>query len=277
MPELPEVETTKNILAPWVEGQRVKEIIVRNSHLRIPVGSEILRLKGRCIARVMRRAKYLVMELTGGGYLVIHLGMTGYFKILTKECPPGKHDHIDLVLQNGAILRFNDSRRFGSWQYGLTLASIPGFAALGVEPLSADLSVAYLQDKFKNKKTSIKVALMDRRIVVGVGNIYANEALFRAEIHPATPAKGMSQKELDRLIQEIRRVLKTAIAAGGCTIKDFKNPHGRMGYFAHDLYVYGKKGEPCRLCSAPIQKEKLSGRASFFCPNHQKLKKQADR
>lgn len=277
MPELPEVETTKNILAPWVEGQEINQIIVRNPHLRVPVTNDILRLKGQRIVKVMRRAKYLVIELLGKGYLVVHLGMTGYFKVLTSACPPGKHDHIDLILQNGTLLRFNDSRRFGSWQYGVSLEAVPGFSTLGVEPLSADFSVAYLIDKLKNKKTAIKAALMDGHIVVGIGNIYANEALFWARIHPTTPAGEINQERLNRLIREIKRVLVEAIAAGGCTIKDFKGPNGKIGCFAQDLYVYGRKGKPCRLCGASIHKEKLSGRASFFCPIHQKLEKQADR
>ncbi|PSW11821.1 DNA-formamidopyrimidine glycosylase [Photobacterium rosenbergii] len=269
MPELPEVEVSRMGISPHVTNQTVTKIIVRNPKLRWPVPEEISQIEGQVIRRVTRRAKYLMLE-TDAGYAIVHLGMSGSLRVLPSDIPPEKHDHVDLCLSSGEVLRYNDPRRFGAWLWQADQGEHPVLAKLGPEPLSEAFTAAYLQEKAKGKRTAVKQFIMDNHVVVGVGNIYANESLFAAGIHPKREAGKISAQRLALLVDEIKSVLAFAIEQGGTTLKDFKNADGKPGYFAQELQVYGKGGEPCPRCDKPLSEVKIGQRATVYCSDCQK-------
>lgn len=270
MPELPEVETTLRGLEPHLRGQTIASVCVRNARLRLPVPADLeARLAGKPVRQILRRGKYLLIDCLSG-WLILHLGMSGSLRILPASTPPEKHDHFDLILQNGQCMRLRDPRRFGAvlWSDGDPLQH-PLLAHLGVEPLSDQFSGDWLYQHTRGKKTPIKLALMDNRLLVGVGNIYANEALFRAGIRPLTPAGRISRSRHDKLAQTIKSVLQLAIAAGGSSLRDFVDSQGKPGYFQQQYYVYGRADEPCKQCGKSIKTLRQGQRATFYCPQCQ--------
>ncbi|MEC6909017.1 bifunctional DNA-formamidopyrimidine glycosylase/DNA-(apurinic or apyrimidinic site) lyase [Photobacterium piscicola] len=264
MPELPEVEVTRMGITPHVVGQMVTKIIIRNARLRWPIPDAIKSIEGQVIRKVIRRAKYLLLE-TDIGYAIVHLGMSGSLRILPAGSAVEKHDHVDVVFGTGEILRYNDPRRFGAWLWQQAGESHTVLEKMGPEPLSDDFNVDYLVAKAKGKRKAIKLLIMDNHIVVGVGNIYANESLFAAGINPQSPAGTVSIAQLQLLVSEIKTVLQKAIAQGGTTLKDFKNADGKPGYFAQELQVYGKGGQACPRCGELLTEIKLGQRATVFC------------
>ncbi|WP_158782286.1 bifunctional DNA-formamidopyrimidine glycosylase/DNA-(apurinic or apyrimidinic site) lyase [Pantoea sp. BAV 3049] len=269
MPELPEVETSRRGIEPHLVGATILHAIVRNGRLRWPVSHEIHSLSDQPVLSVQRRAKYLLLELPEG-WIIIHLGMSGSLRILPEELPPDKHDHVDLVMSNGKVLRYTDPRRFGAWLWSSDLAASNVLAHLGPEPLSEAFSADYLFEKSRGKRTPVKPWLMDNKLVVGVGNIYASESLFAAGIHPDRMAMTLSHEEGALLVNTIKAVLLRSIEQGGTTLKDFLQTDGKPGYFAQELQVYGRAGEPCRVCNTPIESARHAQRSTFFCPNCQK-------
>lgn len=263
MPELPEVETSRRGIEPHLVGATILHAVVRNGRLRWPVSEEIYRLSDVPVLSVRRRAKYLLLELPDG-WIIVHLGMSGSLRILSEELPAEKHDHVDLVMSNGKVLRYTDPRRFGAWLWTRTLEGHPVLAHLGPEPLSDAFNADYLQQKCAKKKTAIKPWLMDNKLVVGVGNIYASESLFSAGIHPDRLASSLSREECEQLVKVIKLVLLRSIEQGGTTLKDFLQSDGKPGYFAQELQVYGRKGEPCRICGTPVVGTKHAQRATFI-------------
>lgn len=273
MPELPEVETIRRGIEPFITEQTIADVILRQPRLRWPVRTDLAELLyGERIITVKRRAKYLLLE-TAGGTLIIHLGMTGSLRIFTSLNVPDiqKHDHLDIVFTNGSVLRFHDPRRFGAvlWYIG-AIEHHPLLAKLGPEPLSDEFNGLCLYDRLNKQKRAIKVAIMDNKNVVGVGNIYANEALFRSQIHPATPALNLTYDQCIILADNIKEVLHEAIIAGGSTLRDFVNSDGKSGYFQLQHDVYGRVNQPCKICGQLIEKISLGQRSSFFCPICQK-------
>ncbi|RAW08384.1 bifunctional DNA-formamidopyrimidine glycosylase/DNA-(apurinic or apyrimidinic site) lyase [Halomonas elongata] len=269
MPELPEVETTRRGIAPHVEAREIREVIVRQSRLRHPVPEDLAdRLVGAHLGRLDRRAKYLLMPVVGerGGTLLCHLGMSGSLRIARLGELPKKHDHVDLVLDDGAILRYHDPRRFGfiDWLDG-DVARDRRLAKLGPEPLSEAFDGERLYAMSRKRRLAVKPFLMDNAVVVGVGNIYAAEALFLAGIDPRREAGRISRERYARLAEAIREVLAAAITQGGTTLRDFVSGTGEPGYFAQRLNVYGRDGEPCRRCGAELRLVTLGQRASVFC------------
>lgn len=269
MPELPEVEVSRMGITPHVVGHTVAEIIVRNPQLRWPVPEEIRQIEGQVIRRVSRRAKYLLLE-TDIGSAIVHLGMSGSLRVLPAAVPPEKHDHVDLVLSSGELLRYNDPRRFGAWLWQAQDDRHAVLSKLGPEPLSDDFNTDYLLEKARGKRTAIKQFIMDNHVVVGVGNIYANESLFSAGIHPKRAAGNISRQRMAALVSEIKAVLTFAIEQGGTTLKDFKKADGKPGYFAQELLVYGKGGEPCPRCDKILSEMKIGQRATVYCSACQK-------
>jgi formamidopyrimidine-DNA glycosylase len=267
MPELPEVETTRRGLAPHVERQKVTAVRVYDSRLRWPVPRDLpRRLVGRVIDRVDRRSKYLLFRFSAGT-LIVHLGMTGSLRVYRHPPARRSHDHIDLEFGNGVVLRYHDPRRFGAMLWSSRPSNDhPLLASLGPEPLSADFSAEHLFRATRNRSAAIKLALMDSHVVVGVGNIYANEALFRAGIRPATRSKRVSLARSRRLVEAVRETLSEAIAKGGSTLRDYVDTSGEAGRFQLQTYVYGRTGEPCRVCGTPIRTVRLGGRATSYCP-----------
>jgi formamidopyrimidine-DNA glycosylase len=266
MPELPEVETSRRGIAPHIENKLFKQVIVRQGQLRWPVPETLAtELPGERLLAVERRAKYLLFS-TAVGTLIVHLGMSGNLRLITTEQAPGKHDHLDFVFSGDIVLRFNDQRKFGSvlWttedpaQHALLIN-------LGPEPLSADFSEEYLLKRSAKRQVPVKSLLMDSHIVVGVGNIYANEALFMAGILPNRPSGSITPVEYGRLVDAVKHVLQQAIDKGGTTLRDFLNPQGKTGYFQQSLLVYGRAGQPCRLCGEPIMLNRISQRSTYFC------------
>ncbi len=269
MPELPEVETSRRGIEPHLVGATILHAIVRNGRLRWPVSHEIHSLSDQPVLSVQRRAKYLLLELPAG-WIIIHLGMSGSLRVLPEDLPPAKHDHVDLVMSNGKILRYTDPRRFGAWLWSTDLAASNVLAHLGPEPLSEAFSADYLFTKSRGKRTPVKPWLMDNKLVVGVGNIYASESLFAAGIHPDRPAMALKEEEAVLLVDTIKAVLLRSIEQGGTTLRDFLQSDGKPGYFAQELQVYGRAGEPCRACTTPILSAKHAQRSTFFCPVCQK-------
>ena len=271
MPELPEVETTRRGILDALRGRRVTGFLLRNHRLRWPVDRRLGRtLPGQRVSDVRRRAKYLLIDLDGGT-LIAHLGMSGSLRVLPCDTPCLKHDHYDLRLDGGHCLRFNDPRRFGSlhWVTGEPLEH-PLLAGLGPEPLGKDFDGACLAACAKGRKVAVKQFLMDQRIVVGVGNIYASEALFRAGIHPRRAAGKVSAERYARLALAVKAVLGEAIRQGGTTLRDYVNADGTPGYFRQKLYVYERDGQPCRSCGTPVRKLAQGQRSTYFCPSCQK-------
>ncbi len=266
MPELPEVEITRRGIAPRITGQRVSGVVIRQRQLRWPITAHLeSRMSGARIDAVERRAKYLLLR-TSGGTALLHLGMSGSLSMVGQHTAAGKHDHVDFALENGSILRFNDPRRFGSllWTDGDPLQHRL-LAGLGPEPLGKKFDGGYLHQQCKGRRIAIKQHLMNGRVVVGVGNIYASEALFRAGIHPARAAGRIARQRLDRLVTAVTEVLNEAIRAGGTTLRNFSNEEGRPGYFARELRVYGRENQPCRNCGAAVKQIRQGQRATFFC------------
>lgn len=279
MPELPEVETVRRGLESRLIDATVAEVVVRDRRLRWPVAADFeTQLRGRRIIAIERRSKYLLFRLAGlqTGTLLAHLGMTGSFVVHSAESPPAYrlHDHVDVLLtgrQRSLLLRYNDPRRFGSMHFfhGNDVDQRL-LAHLGPEPLTDALTGAYLYEQTRRRTGPIKQALMDNTLVVGVGNIYANESLFRAGIHPDRAANRVSRARYERLVQEVRAVLTEAITAGGSTLRDFVNTDGEPGYFQLDYFVYGRGGQPCKVCTTPLKLTRHGGRATVFCSRCQR-------
>ncbi len=266
MPELPEVETTRRGIESHIIGQQVSSVIVRDRRLRWPVPRAFEKsLSGQAILAVRRRGKYLLLA-TENGTAILHLGMSGSLRILPAETQPGKHDHVDIIFENTTALRFTDPRRFGSihWTRNNPLQH-PLLRELGPEPLQEDFNSDYLYKRSRGRKLSIKAFLMDSHTVVGVGNIYANEALFLAGIHPKRPAGRISQQRYTTLTDCVKTVLQDAIEQGGTTLRDFVNSSGKPGYFQQTLAVYGRGGEACQTCGTIIREIRLGQRSTFFC------------
>jgi len=270
MPELPEVETVRRGLEPLLVGRTLTSVILRAERLRWPLFPELTtQLAGQKILVVDRRAKYLLIRCTSGTVL-LHLGMSGVLHLLSATLPPQRHDHVDLVLDDGNCLRLSDPRRFGAVLWCETdVAAHPLLCNLGPEPLSSEFDGDYLVRRAAGRKGAVKNFLMDQRIVVGVGNIYASEALFRAGIDPARPAGKVGAMAYHKLAAAVCTVLEEALAQGGTTLRDFNDAHGQPGYFAQNLQVYGRKGLPCVVCGTPIRVRRLGGRSSFDCPQCQ--------
>ncbi|MEJ2060444.1 MAG: bifunctional DNA-formamidopyrimidine glycosylase/DNA-(apurinic or apyrimidinic site) lyase [Gammaproteobacteria bacterium] len=271
MPELPEVETTRRGIAPHVEGHRVRRVVVRQPRLRWPVPSALAHaLTGQRIDRIERRGKYLLLR-TAAGTAIIHLGMSGSLRIVAAATPPEAHDHVDLVLDSGKALRLRDPRRFGAvlWTRRDPLRH-KLLADLGPEPLGEDFTGAYLHARAHGRRVAIKALIMDSKVVVGVGNIYANEALFLAGIHPARAAGRLSAARCERLAAAIKQVLAEAIGQGGTTLRDFVREDGQPGYFRIHLRVYDREGEPCPQCGTPIRKLTQGQRSTWYCPRCQR-------
>jgi formamidopyrimidine-DNA glycosylase len=271
VPELPEVETTRRGIEPHVAGARIREVIIRRHDLRQPVSTDIAAIEGRRITAVRRRSKYLLLAIDDGSTLLIHLGMSGSLRVVAPSGPWKTHDHAGFTLDHGKQLRFHDPRRFGLI---LRLAGDPLkhplLKDLGPEPLEAGFTAGHLQAACGKRSAAIKLVIMDAKVVVGVGNIYASEALFRAGILPRTPACRVSRPRLAKLAKAIRDVLTEAIAEGGTTLRDFLHSDGRPGYFRQRLYVYERKGEPCRVCGTPIRHAVIGQRSTYWCPKCQK-------
>ncbi len=266
MPELPEVETTRRGIAPHLRQRHVVEVRLRERRLRWPVVSTLgRRLAGRRILDVARRGKYLLIGFDTGT-LLVHLGMSGSLRIVAADTPAGKHDHVDLVLDNGKALRFCDPRRFGAllWTIGDPLRHAL-LRDLGPEPLGDDFDGDYLFRRSRGRSASVKAFIMDSRTLTGVGNIYANEALFIAGIHPARAAGRIAAPRYEKLCAAIKTVLSLSIELGGTTLRDFVDSEGNPGYFQQSLRVYGRSGEPCPVCGAPIREKRLGQRSSFYC------------
>lgn len=270
MPELPEVETTRRGLAPHVEGRRIERVLLRRPDLRWPIPDEITGvLPGQCITSTTRRAKYLLLDTTAGSALM-HLGMSGSLRVLPAETPVKPHDHVDMLLDSGHVLRFNDPRRFGCLLWQPAGTHHPLLAALGPEPLSDDFDGDYLFAASRGRKAPVKTFLMDQAVVVGVGNIYAAESLFRASISPLRPAGKVSRERYVALATAVKDILAHAIQRGGTTLRDFISPDGAPGYFEQELSVYGRGGEPCLHCGHALKQANIGQRASVWCPRCQR-------
>ena len=268
MPELPEVETTRRGIAPHLIGKTIARVRIRDSRLRWPVPDQLVRvLRGQTVKQLQRRAKYLLLEVEAGT-VIIHLGMSGSLRIVANTDPPGAYDHVEIVLTDGACLRMRDPRRFGCvlWWHGGNVLPHRLLRDLGPEPLSAEFNGDYLYRRSRQRSLSVKGFVMDSKVVAGVGNIYANEALYRSGIHPARRAGRISRARYSRLADSIRLTLSEAIRAGGTTLRDFVDGQGNPGYFRQCLDVYGRADEPCRGCGHLIRTRKLNQRSSFFCP-----------
>jgi len=270
MPELPEVETTRRGIAPHISGQRVSRVIVRNPNLRWPVSKRLAtELPGQVIRSVTRRAKYLLLD-TDAGTAILHLGMSGSLKIIAAAEPPRKHDHVDIVFGKSA-LRLTDPRRFGSLHWTRRPAMQHRLiSSLGCEPLGEEFNGDYLYLRSRKRKVAVKQFIMNSHIVVGIGNIYASEALYMAGIRPTRAAGSISRNKYRLLAEVIQEVLNDAIDQGGTTLRDFVNGDGKPGYFSQYLNVYGKAGEPCISCRVPIREIRQGQRSSFYCPKCQK-------
>ena len=282
MPELPEVETTRRGVEPHVVGHRVRALVVHEPRLRWRVPASLpAKVAGATVTAAQRRAKYLLFPLEGGALtggatespatLLVHLGMSGNLRVLPAATPRLTHDHFDLVLDSGETLRFNDPRRFGS----LHLiegdpSQHPLLRHLGPEPLGPDFDGGTLWRASRKRRVAVKQFIMDAKVVVGVGNIYASEALFRAGIRPGRQARGLTRAECDRLAAAIRSVLAKAIKVGGTTLRDYVGADGNPGYFRQKLFVYERAGEPCRKCGTPVHQRVLGQRSTYWCPACQK-------
>jgi formamidopyrimidine-DNA glycosylase len=270
VPELPEVETTRRGIERQLLGRQVTRIVLRRADLRWPIPADDLQgLRHTPIAAVRRRAKYLLID-TAAGSALLHLGMSGMLRVLPTEVPAGPHDHVDLCLDDGRTLRFTDPRRFGCllWQAAGSLH--PLLAELGPEPLTASFDGAHLFRLARGRRVAVKPFLMDQRVVVGVGNIYATEALFSAGIDPRRSAGRVSLPRYQALAEAVRQILSHAIERGGTTLRDFLAPDGAPGYFEQELSVYGREGLPCRRCAQPLRALRLGQRASAYCPRCQR-------
>lgn len=270
MPELPEVETTRAGLAPHLIGRRITAVVLRRPDLRWPIPTDLpLLLQGKRIEAVRRRAKYLLIDVAGGSALW-HLGMSGALRVLDADVPVRAHDHVDITLDSGKHLRFNDPRRFGCLLWQAAGDVHPLLRTLGPEPLSDTFDGAYLHRRSSGRQTSVKAFLMDQSVVVGVGNIYAAESLFRAGIDPRRAAGRVSLNRYQRLADAARAILSHAICRGGTTLRDFISPDGAPGYFEQELLVYGRAGMPCRVCGNVLRGALIAQRASVWCAHCQR-------
>jgi formamidopyrimidine-DNA glycosylase len=268
MPELPEVEVTRRGLAPQLAGRTISGVAVREHRLRWPIPGDLARLSGMTVRSVERRGKYLIVDC-GDGHLILHLGMSGSLRVLPRDTPPGKHDHFDLALGD-RILRLRDPRRFGAVLWTADgIEGHPLLAHLGVEPLSRALDASRLHALTRAHRAPIKLFLMDARRIVGVGNIYASESLFRAGIDPRTPANRVSLARCARLSRAIKQTLRAAIRAGGSTLRDFVGADGTAGYFQQRYWVYDRAGKKCRRCGSAIRRIVQGQRSTYFCPRCQ--------
>jgi formamidopyrimidine-DNA glycosylase len=271
MPELPEVETTRRGITPHISGQTIDRVIVREHRLRWPVTPGLEgKLRHRRVDSVSRRGKYLLLNLDRGT-LLIHLGMSGHLSIVDDSTVAVRHDHLDIGLGNRLALRYHDPRRFGAvlwidgdpWQHKL-------LRTMGPEPLGTDFNAEYLHGRLHGRRRNIRDLLLDGGIVAGVGNIYANEALYRAGIDPRRPAGRIGRTRLEKLVSAIQQVLRSAIEAGGTTLRDFRDSNGRPGYFSQQLSVYGRAGEPCRRCGSALRQQMVGNRSLFYCTRCQR-------
>ena len=270
MPELPEVETTRRGIAPLLLGRRISRVEVRQWRLRWPISRQVLtRLPGRRIRNVARRAKYLLVE-TDGGTLILHLGMSGRLQVVPADRPPGPHDHLDLIADDEVCLRLTDPRRFGAalWCRG-DAHRHRLLRGLGPEPLEPDFDGDHLYHHARRRRLAVKNFIMNAQVVAGIGNIYACEALHLAGVHPLRPAGRISRTRYRRLAQCIRCVLREAIGVGGTTLRDFAAVDGRPGRFGRRLRVYGRAGEPCDRCRAPVRQRSIGQRTTYYCPGCQ--------
>jgi formamidopyrimidine-DNA glycosylase len=279
MPELPEVETVRRGLESRLIDATVADVVVRDRRLRWPIAADFeAQLRGQRIVAIERRSKYLLFRLAGEerSTLLAHLGMTGSFVVrpVDSSIAYKSHDHVDIVLtgrQESLVLRYNDPRRFGSMHHFSGLDAEQSLLAhLGPEPLTDELTGEYLYEQTRRRTVAIKQALMDNTLVVGVGNIYANESLFRAGIHPDRAANRVSLARYKRLVLQVKTVLIEAIAAGGSTLRDFVNAAGEPGYFQLDYLVYGRDGQPCKVCATPLKLMRHGGRPTVFCSTCQR-------
>lgn len=273
MPELPEVETTLRGIQPHIAGKKVKQVIVRQNKLRWLIPHALSdTLSQQTVQECTRRAKYLLIRFEAG-VLIIHLGMSGSLRIFQSAWVPeaSKHDHVDFIFDDETVMRYHDPRKFGAilWFNGVA-EHHDLLAQLGPEPLHSDFHAGYLMEKLKKQSRAIKTALMDNTIVVGVGNIYANESLFHAGILPERPARSLSLDECKALVQAIQQVLQRAIETGGSTLKDFVNSDGKSGYFQQEYKVYGRNGQSCDDCGNEIEKKIIGQRGTFYCRHCQK-------
>jgi formamidopyrimidine-DNA glycosylase len=271
MPELPEVETTRRGIAPTLEDKRVLQMVVRERRLRWPIPADFeSRIESHTVRKVERRAKYILLRFDAGT-VILHLGMSGSLRVLRSGVVPLPHDHWDMVVEGGALLRFHDPRRFGSlhWTEDDPDAH-PLLARLAPEPLSAAFDAGYLHRATRRRAVAIKQLIMNSQLVVGVGNIYASEALFRAGISPRRAAGRLTRAQCAALVAAIRAVLDEAIQIGGTTLRDYVNAAGVPGYFRQQLFVYERGGEPCRVCGAPIKQFVQGQRSTYWCPRCQR-------
>jgi formamidopyrimidine-DNA glycosylase len=269
MPELPEVETSRRGISPYVVGQRIENVVIRERRLRWPVSNDVDReLPGATIESVGRRAKYLLLNTTNGS-AIVHLGMSGSVFVVESDTPAGVHDHFDIEVGSGKSLRFRDPRRFGSLHWSIDATQHWLLRNLGPEPLGDDFSGKHLWEKSRGRRVNVKQFIMNAAIVVGVGNIYASESLFLAGIHPCRAAGRIARSRYALLAATIRDVLEQAIRAGGTTLRDFYGGDGEAGYFQRRLEVYGRDGEPCTRCKRPVSVIVLSQRSTFYCKNCQ--------
>ncbi len=271
MPELPEVETSRRGIEPHLLYRKITGVTIRQHKLRWPIPKNLPSLaKGQKILEVCRRAKYIYLKLANG-CIIIHLGMSGSLRICTNKTPAEKHDHIDITVSNNTVLRLRDPRKFGCvlWQAN-DINQHKLIKPLGPEPLEDDFNADYLHNKANNRQCSIKSLIMNSHIVVGVGNIYASEALFRAGINPKRKAGKLSLKRMQKLVEAIKLTLNEAIKEGGTTLRDFTGISGQPGYFAQKLLVYGRNGEKCTVCNKPIKQITQQARSTFYCTQCQR-------
>ena len=270
MPELPEVETTRRGIAPYLEGQRVERVIVRERRLRWPIPEDLdVRLSGQRIVSVERRAKYLLLGAEAGT-LISHLGMSGSLRLVESGTPASRHEHVDIELASGMALRYTDPRRFGAMLWSLAPLEHELLRNLGPEPLTDAFAGQRLFELSRGRSMAVKPFIMDNAVVVGVGNIYASEALFAAGIDPRKPAGSISKARYLRLAEEIKRILAIAIERGGTTLRDFVGGDGQPGYFQQELFVYGRGVEFCKVCASTLREIRLGQRASVYCPRCQR-------
>lgn len=268
MPELPEVETTRRGVGRLVRNLPIEQVLVHDARLRWPVPTRELKrhLPGKQFMNIERRAKYLLLD-TGEGHVIIHLGMSGSLRVVDATTAREKHDHVEILFGNGRSLRLRDPRRFGAVLWTPEDPALhPLIAPLGPEPLGPAFTPDYLFRATRKKRVAIKNLIMDSRQVVGVGNIYACESLFRSGIRPGKAAGRLSRKECERLVDQVRQVLDDAIRAGGTTLRDFADSQGKPGYFSQSLYVYGRENEPCLQCGQPVKRRVIGQRSTFYCP-----------
>ncbi len=269
MPELPEVEVTKRALELKLLNRSIERIVIHNGSLRFPIPKEIQEVEHSNILELSRRSKYIFIK-TSKGTMIVHLGMTGHIRIDSDKDPIKKHDHYEIFLKGGDILRYNDPRRFGALLWTNNDPNqLSVISSLGVEPLTEDFTPEYFYSMLQKRHLPIKQALMDNKIVVGVGNIYASEVLFVCKIDPRRAANNLTKSECEKLVLEIKKILEASIKQGGTTIRDYAQVDGKPGYFVGSLQIYGKNGQPCLQCGTTIETIRQGQRSTFFCPHCQ--------